>query len=237
MAIVTLLGQTFNTTSGSHTVVATPTAGSLIVIITASTGSVATTTCTDNNPTNTGAFVTVNTAVKVSSADIMMLQIRTTRIASNASTTFTHAPGTTTGGGLIVYQVTGMTKVGTAASKQSAIQSNTASATPAPVLGGTPLLTNPIIGAVFNGTNPATMTPRTKYTEDADVGYITPTTGFEAMHLTANEGETSATITWGSVSATEFASVVVELDFTLQNQFNNYMGFDVSGGGTGEKIY
>lgn len=233
MAVVTLLGTpSFDTNSGTKTVTATPAAGSLILIVTAHSGSTATTTCTDNN--GSGVYVTVQTAVKSVSADTMMFQLRTTSIASATSTVFTHAPGTTTGGGLAVYQITGMGKFGSSASLQVAKQDNqTVTAAPAPVFGSIPKVSNPIIGAVL-GTG--TAVPRTGYTEDFDNSYITPATNLEIMHLTANEGETSATITWGGTVTQPFCSAVIELDYTLPMQNNNYQfvhagnGMAVSGG-------
>ena len=85
-ATVTLLGTaTFNTTSGTHTVTATPAVGDLIVIVTANSGSTITTAApTDNN--GTGTYTLVNTAVKATSADTMQIYVRTALIASATST-------------------------------------------------------------------------------------------------------------------------------------------------------
>lgn len=212
-ATVSILGTaTFNTTSGTKTVTATPAVGDLIVIVTANSGSTTTTAApTDNNSGGAGTYTLINTAVKATSADTMQVWVRTALITSATSTVFTQAPGTTTGGGLVVLDVQGMGKVGSAAVVRSGIQSNQAAGgTPAPNLGAVPSITNAIIGAVFNATNPATMTPRSGYSEIADVGYNTPATGLEVM--ADNSGETSATITWGSTSASAFASIALELD-------------------------
>ena len=188
-ATVSILGTaTFNTTSGTKTVAATPAVGDLIVLVVAHSGNTATTAPTDNNAGGGGTYTLVNTAVKATSADTMKVWVRNALITSATSTTFTTAPGTTTGGGLVVLDIQGMDKVGSAAIVRSAIQSNQAAGgTPAPVLGATPSITNPIIGAVFNATNPATMTPRANYTEIADVGYNTPATGLEV--ISRNSGE------------------------------------------------
>lgn len=208
-AVVTLLGTaTFNTTSGTHTVVATPSVNDLIVIVVANTGNAVSVPPTDNN--SSGTYTQVSSSVKASSADRMTIYIRDTLITSASSTTFTNAAGTTTGGGLAVLKVTGMTLTSAAAVVQVAGQSNVASGTPAPVFGAAPLTTNPVIGAVFNATNPATMTPRTSFTELADVGYATPTTGLEVM--SRNSGETSTTQTWGSASGSAFCSNAIELN-------------------------
>jgi hypothetical protein len=212
-ATVSILGTaTFNTNSGTKTVTATPAVGDLIVIVTANSGSTGTTFApTDNNSGGAGTYTLINTAVKATSADTMQIWVRTALITSATSTVFTQAPGTTTGGGLVVLDVQGMDKTGATAVVRSAIQSNQAAGgTPAPVLGATPSSLNAIIGAVFNATNPATMTQRSGYSEIADLGYNTPATGLEVM--SRNSGETSATITWGSTSASAFASIAIELD-------------------------
>lgn len=213
MAItVSLLGTpTFNTTSGTKTVTATPAVGDLIIIITAHSGNTSAAAPTDNQ--TGGTYTLVNSAVKATSADTMRVWVRNNLITSATSTTFTHAPGTTTGGGLVVIDCQGMDKAGSSAIVQSAIQSNAAAGTPAPVFGTAPNSQNAIIGAVFNARNPAAMTPRTNYTELYDSGYNTPTTGLEVM--ADNSGETSATITWGNSAGTVFASIVVELEASV----------------------
>jgi len=208
MAAVTVLGTTFNTTSGTHTVTATPAVGDQIIIVTASTGNVSAAIPTDNQG---GTYTTIVSALGGAGGNRMMIHVRNQLIPAASSTIFTHAPGASTGGGLCVLKATGMSRIGVAAAKQSAKEDNQGGGgTPAPVLVAVPVSTNPIIGAVFNGTSPATMTPRAGYTERADVGYATPTTGLEVISL--DSGEASATITWGSASASGFASSAVELD-------------------------
>lgn len=214
---VTLLGtQKFNTTSGTHTVVATPAVGDLIVILVANTGNTANVAPTDNNSDGaggTGQYSRLNTCVKASSADTMQMWVRESKIGSASSTTFTHAPGTSTGGGLGVFKITGMNRAGLLALVQSAIQSNQAAAgTPTPVLGSAASTNNPLIGGVFNATNPATMTARSSpaYTERFDTGWATPTTGVETMSI--DSGETGTSIAWGGTSASAFCSIIVELN-------------------------
>jgi len=210
MPAVTLLGSAaFDTASGSKTVTATPAVGDLIVIVTAHSGNVSSATPTDNN--SSGVYTTINSALKATSADKLMIHIRNALIGAASSTVFTHAPGTSTGGGLAVFKVTGMGKVGAAAAKQSAKQDNQAAAgTPSPTFGATPQLVNAIIGAIFNATNPATMTPRASYTERNDSGYNSPASGLETM--SRDSGETVTAIAWGSTSASAFCSLVLELD-------------------------
>lgn len=212
MAVVTILGTaTFNTTSGTKTVTGTPAVGDLIVIVTANTGSTTTTAApTDNNGAG-GTYTLIATAVKATSADTMQVWVRNALITAATSTTFTQAPGTTTGGGLIVMDVQGMSRVGSAAVVRSGIQSNQAAGgTPAPALGATPSSANPVISAVFNASSPVGVTARAGYSSVATGAYNTPTTGISVIER--DSGETSATITWGGTSATAFASLALELD-------------------------
>lgn len=110
-----------------------------------------------------------------------------------------------------MLKVTGMERYGLAAALQSALQSNQASGTPTPVLSSAAKTYNALIGAVFNGANPAGLTPRgtPAYSEQADVGYATPTSGLEVM--TIDSGETGTSIAWGSSSASAFCSIILEL--------------------------
>jgi hypothetical protein len=211
MAAVTLLGSaTFNTNSGTKTVTATPALNDLIVIILAHSGNVLAPLPTDNNSDGLGTYTEITNCVKNSSADTMRVFIRNALVGNASSTVFTHAPGTTTGGGLAVIKVTGMTRVGYSAFRQFAVQSNQSAATPAPVFGQAVLTGNPVIGAVFNASNPAALTPRTSFAELFDNGYATPTTGLEIM--SRDSGETGTTMTWGGASASAFCSVAVELN-------------------------
>ena len=211
MAAITLLGAaTFDTSSGSKTVTATPAVNDLIVIVAAHSGNSSAATPTDSQG---GTYTAVNSAVKASSADRMGVFVRNSPIPSAVSTVFTHAPGTSTGGGLAVHKVTGMTRSGSSAVRQSAKQDNQAAATPAPVFGSAPLTTNPVLAALFNATNPATMTPRTNFTERVDAGYNTPASGLEVM--SRDSGETATTQTWGSASGSAFCSLALELDSSL----------------------
>jgi hypothetical protein len=213
MAItVSLLGTpTFTTASGTKTVTATPVVGDLVVIITAHSGNTSAAAPTDSQ--TGGTYTLVNSAVKAASADTMRVWVRDNLITSATSTVFTHAPGASTGGGLVVIDLQGMDKAGSSAIVKSAIQSNIASGTPAPVFASAVDTQNAVIGAVFNASNPAALTPRTNFTELFDNGYNTPATGLEV--ISRNSGETGTTMTWGSTSPSAFASVVVELEASI----------------------
>jgi len=217
VATVSFAGATFNTTSGTKTVVATPQLGDLIVIVTAHTGNTSAAAPTDDQADGAVyAEISACACVKVSSADQMRVFVRGNLIQSAVSTTFTHAPGTSTGGGLIVWGVRGLARTGSNAARQGAKQDNQASGTPTPVLGSAALTGNPLISAAFNGTNPGGITARSSpaWTRDADGGYNSPTSGLDGAHI--NSGETATSIAWGSSSASAFCSTVVEFDTSAE---------------------
>lgn len=215
MAAVTLLASLFNTTntSAKTTAGATPAVGDLIVIVTAHSANLSSTPPTDNNSDGLGTYTLLETTVKKSSADGLQIWARNSAIGSATSTTFTHQPaGTTTGGGLVVLKVTGMSRFGIAARLRSGFQADRAgSTTPAVALGAAALTGNALIGAVFNSTNSSTTAiPPSGWTERFDAGYSTTTNGLEVC--SRDSGETGSTITWGGTTASDNGSVAVELD-------------------------
>lgn len=222
MAAITRLGQTINTTSGTHVIAVTPTAGGLIVIVTTSTGNTSGAAPTDDQG---GTYTLVATIVKAASADTMMVWVCNRLTPAAVLTSYSHAPGASTGGSVAAWEVTGMTRYGSSAIRQSAKQDNQAAATPTPVFSVAALTANPVMGVVFNETNPATMTPRSSpaYTERGDGGYATPTTGVEGMSI--NSGETATSIAWGSASASAFCAVVVEFDISALASGNFFQLF------------
>lgn len=217
MAAVTLLSSIFNTSSGTKTTAgATPAAGALIVLITAHTGNTSTARPTDSQ----GGFYELvgSSVVKATNADTMRVWVRTS-LASAVSTTFSHAPGTSTGGGIFALAVTAMTRSGQGAvrrvsgTQQFGKQDNLASGTPAPAFPAAADTNNACIGAVFSATNSTTtQTPPASWTERFDQGYATPAAGMEIC--SRDSGETGTTITWGGASGSAFCSVVIELDTT-----------------------
>lgn len=215
MATFGQVSASFTSVDGTKTVTITPVVGDLVVIVTAHTGNTSATAPTDDNADGLGTYteIAAGAAVKTASADQMRVWIRNAFIGSATSTIFTHAPGTTSGGGLRVVTVQGMPagRVGSAAARQAGKQDNQSAATPAPVFPGVALTANFIITTVFNGTNPSGMTIPGSYTQlGADSGYGTPTTGRRDAYRAS--GETGTTITWGSASGSAFCSMCLELD-------------------------
>lgn len=204
---VTLLGSaTFTTAAGSKSVTATPAAGDLILIVAAHSGNNSTAVPTDDQG---GTYSLVASTFKNVSADGLAVFVRNQLIGSAVSTVFTHAPGTTTGGGLAVLNITGGVG-GLAAIRQSAKEINKAfGGTPAPVFPAAPKSASAIIGAVLLGGSSGAMNPRTGYTERVDAGYLTPSAALEVMSRDA--GEANKTITWGTPAVGEFCDIVVEI--------------------------
>jgi hypothetical protein len=227
MAAVTAAGTTWNTTAGNKTVVATPAVGDLIVVIAGTSGLAGGTTSVTDNQTPAGAYTQVDVDYTgFSTTGVLTAWVRTALITAAASTTWTAAQAASTGGGLCVLRISGMSIVGLGAVRGCGGQSSGgAGTTPAPVLlrrvgtvfSGTQaaLTANVMVSAVCNGATAASMTVRSSpaYVEDFDNGYNTPGTGLCVSHI--NSGETASTITWGSTSATTFASIALELDVSV----------------------
>jgi hypothetical protein len=209
MATAALLGTaTWTTSNGSKTVTATPTVGDLIVIAVAHSGNTGFGVPTDNQ---SGTYVAVgSTGVKNGSADGFNFYVRTSLVSSAVSTIYTTAPGATSGGGLAVIRVSGLTRTGTSAVRQTSKSDNAAAGSTAVSFSAAALTGNPCLGLIFNATSPAGLTPPSGWSELVDLGYSTPTSGIEVASI--NSGFTSSTVTWGSNSGSAWGGMVLELD-------------------------
>lgn len=130
--------------------------------------------------------------------------------ASSQTVTFDTDSDASTGTVISVFGISGITRTGLSAVLQSAKQDNQAAGTPAPAFSSSALTGNPTLGVIGNDTNPAGLTEPGGWTEAADTGYGSPTTGGETVYR--NSGFTGTTITWGGASATNFGAMIVELD-------------------------
>jgi len=209
------MGETFNTTGGDKNATGTPVLNDLVVVLCGTTGiSGGTTGVSDNNSDGLGSYTQIGPNVTQSTnSKVLNAWVRNSLIGSATSTTVTATQTSSTGGGLKVLRLASMTRTGIASVYQYAYQNEqSASTTPAPVFGGAVLTGNPVVGAVVNGSSPAALTPRSSpaYTERMDTGYTGPTTGMELM--TIDSGETAATITWGSTSASVYCDMVIEFN-------------------------
>jgi hypothetical protein len=117
-------------------------------------------------------------------------------------------PGT--GDTMFTGAVTGVTKVGAAAVRQTAVN-NAASGAPAATFAAATLAGNPLVGGMQNLASPAGVTEPSGWTELTDTGYATPTKGGEWAHLAAGSAGVT-TVTWGSSSATAWAALIAEFD-------------------------
>jgi len=181
---------------------------------------------TDDNTDGRGTYTQVHSDFTgFSTNGVLNAWVRNALIGSGTSTVFTANQAGSTGGGLLIYRVTGMSIVGLGAIRGAGGQSSgTAATAPAPVLlrrvgttfSGTQaaLTGNAMVGCVCNGTNSTTTTAQpTGWTESFDNGYNTPATGMEVCFR--NSGETNSTITWTANSASAFASLAIELDASV----------------------
>lgn len=215
MATITQAGSAvWNTTAGNHAMTFTPAVGDVIVAVAPSTA-VATISVADNNSGGAGTYTQVDadrTGWSSNSDGHLTMYVRDSPIKSAVSTVITATQTGSSGGGIAVYRISGMTRSGSIAVRSNGGQSSgTASTTPAPVLNQTPLSTNPIIIALCNSTNgTANMTARAGYTERHDLGYTSPQAGFAVCTL--DSGETSATLTLGGTTPSTFGSAAIELD-------------------------
>jgi hypothetical protein len=186
--------------------------GDLIVVFVTATATVAAASMTDSLGEVT--FTKITSALKASSGDTLYLFISNGFATSTSSRTVTFdcTGDNATGCIITAYSITGMSKAGSAAVRQSAIQSNQAAAgTPAPAFTNAALTGNPTLGMVGNAATAApSMTEASGWTEGSDSAYSTPSTGQETIGRAS--GFTGTTITWGSTSATAFGDIIVELD-------------------------
>lgn len=220
----TFAATLWNTTAGNKSAAAfAPAVGDLLVVVAGSSGLAGgTTAVADDNPGGAGTYTQVDTdRTGFSTTGVLTVWIRTALITNSGNTTVTASQAGSTGGGLHVYRLSGMTLVGASAVRSNGGESSgTAGTTPAPVLNQAPHARNPILMAVAAGANAAVMAARTDYSEGADAGYNTPATGLGSAVL--NSGENSATLTCSGTTSTTFASVGIE----LESQERSYHGLD-----------
>ena len=195
-----------NYTTGSFT----PAANDLLVAFVAATDTTAAGTL-ENSGTNLG-WTRVTTHTWDTGVDTAYLFVANALAPATAITcTFRCTGDNATGSVVTVLRVSNMTRAGLSAIFQSAGQSDQAAAgTPAPAFATAAKTWSPIVGLVANSSNPAALTPPSTWSEESDTGYNSPTTGSEVVSK-AN-GFTGTTVTWGSTSATAFASIIAELD-------------------------
>jgi len=207
--------QTCTTTgTGPYTSGAfTPVAGDLLFVMAVVSNSADLATVSSSVGTTFSLPLPISRAIYRTSLDTVHVFVAneySTAVSQTITLDVTADPGT--GACIAVVALQGLSRTGLAAVKQVARQQNQAAGgTPAPAFGDAVITTNATIGVIGNNSNPAAMTAPAGWTEGAaDSGYATPTTGFEYVFRAS--GFTGTTVTWGSTSATTFASFIVELD-------------------------
>jgi hypothetical protein len=211
--VVSLLASLFNTTGGTSmaTASATPTGNNLLVAICAVTGSVATDWAVTDSLGGAWTKIAASRAQKGTNVDEMEFWARNALASSALTVTYSHASGSATGGGLVVLQVTNMTRTGASAVRGTGVQNNQASGTaPAPVLPATTLTTNPTVTAVFDALTAGLTVPAGWAASDFNAGYSTPSAWLQVTHR--NSGFAGTTITWGSNAGSAYCSLAIELD-------------------------
>lgn len=210
MAACSLAVKSQSTTDGTSfaTGAWTPAANDLLLAFVVASGTVATGSFSTSAGTT---FTKVTSALKNTSADTIYCFIANAlSSASSQTATFDCTGDSATGACITVIAISGMTRTGASAIKQSKVISNHASATPAITFDTSALTGNPTLGVIGNATQPPGLTPPTSWTEINDDGYLTPATGIETV--SRNSGFTGTTITWGSSSGTAWGGIIVELD-------------------------
>lgn len=161
-------------------------------------------------------FILNQTAAYNSSTYKLFCYVSTALVTNTSSQTVTWDGVSDEGTGSIisVYSVSGMSRTGLNAILQTGRQQNqAASGTPAPAFAASADTNNATMGAVANLTSPAGLTPPTDWVEGNDSGHGAPASGLEAVSRAS--GFTGTTITWGSTSASAFASIIIELDTSV----------------------
>jgi hypothetical protein len=160
-------------------------------------------------------FTQIGSGVSYAAGTHMIYAFVSDALVSNTASqtvTWTEAADPAGGTVIFVYRVSGVTRTGLSAIKQSITNSGASGVTPNTVFSASALTGNPTLVLLGNGTSPAGVTPPTNWTENAsgDLGYSNPTCGAECAHR--DSGFTSTTITWASNSASGWAAIAVEVD-------------------------
>lgn len=194
----------------------TPNNNELLVVFVYATGTLANDATVTDSQGNTYYMADRN---PVAAAHSLYCFIANALVTNTSMTvTFDCSSDGATGCAILVEGVTSMkTAVGSAAVRQINDGKTGAGVAPAVVLPAATLSQNPILGAVGNAANPATLTQPSGWAELADTGYTVPTTGAESASL--DSGGTAATITWGSTSASAHGEIAVELAYAHEVNF------------------
>lgn len=203
------------TNSGNSSIYTTgsfsPVNNDLLVVLIVVSGSVPDGTAT---VTTTGQSITFTRGGEASfnSANYVGFYVANSFATTTSMTlTFTCTSDPGTGVALFVNGVSGMSRTGASAIRQSDSNVGGVGTTPSSTLPAVALTGNPVLVVVgVNGVNPAALTAPTSWNEQADVGWTTPT--FGAEYATRDSGFTGTSITYGATVAGVWGSWGFELD-------------------------
>lgn len=190
----------------------TPVVGDLLIVTAGSSGTV-TATATMTASANGITFTQVLRSTKNTSLDSLYVFVANQLVpASPAAMTVTLGLGADAGTGCItsVARVSGMSKTGTTAIRQSAKVDNVLGGTaPATTFGLSCLTGNPTTFSIATGVATGATTP-VGWTEQVDTTYATPTNG--GGYHSRDSGFTGTTITLGSTGNGACTAIALELD-------------------------
>jgi hypothetical protein len=160
-------------------------------------------------------FTLIRTAGYLASASHMAVFVADALCTNTTSRTVTIASGADPGAGsnICVVAVSGMTRVGADAVRQSGVLTDQATGIPSLTFDtGVALTTNLILGAIGVPDGTPALTAPASFNELADTGYTTGSAnGIEVVHR--DSGHTSQTVAWQTASATgTWGGIILELD-------------------------
>lgn len=200
--------STTNTTSYASTAF-TPAVGDLLVFMLVASGTASAGSITSS----AGYTFTKVQEATLSTTNKLYVFVANSLVTAAVSQTltFTCTDDAATGCFRVVASISGMSRAGASAVRQSAARnSGTSGTTPAVALGAAALTGNPLIALLSNLSSPANIVHPSGWSEQNDSGYSTPTTGFQYANI--NSGFTGSTVTWGSTSGTNYCALAVEFD-------------------------
>lgn len=208
---ITHLDTTADTTNTPNATAAfVPTANSLQVVCVNGAATVENPATITNSTGLT--YTQIGTYLDVNSGSSSLYLFVANATSSAVSQTITFDPvDQSTGTVISTYEITGITKVGSSAIRQSKTRAaiTGSDATPDATFSNAVLTGNPTLGCAVNVTNPAGLTPPTGWTEGSDTGHDTPTIGFESAWRLS--GFTGTNMAWGT-SASNWGVTTAEID-------------------------
>jgi hypothetical protein len=181
----------------------TPAAGDLLVVLVVGTGTLA-------SPTSIVSSVGGQTfALRNNNAGVLLILGEFFATAVSQTVTLNFA-ASQTGQVINVVRVSGMERNGIAAERQRQGNGGPLEVTPVVPFDNPCLAANPTLVVLGNLTNPAAVTVPVGWTNRANTGYDTPTTG--CTYETRDSGFTGVDITWGGDSPTAWLCSGFELD-------------------------